>query len=92
MAHLCVSHNQALRGGGGGGGGVCRGFVPDIQVCGTHGREDLTNATITSNAEEEEDLKITNYSFLLLFALVHKDVNYVQVMFNKSLYQFFFSV
>ena len=33
--------------------GVCIGFVPDIQVCGTHGREDLVNATITSNAEEE---------------------------------------
>ena len=46
MAHLCVPQNQAL--------GVCRGFVPDIQVCGTHGREDLVNATITSNAEEEE--------------------------------------
>ena len=46
MAHLCVPQNQAL--------GVCRGFVPDIQVSGTHGREDLVNATITSNAEEEE--------------------------------------
>ena len=44
MAHLCVPQNQAL--------GVCRGFVPDIQVCGTHGREDLVNATITSNEEE----------------------------------------
>ena len=44
MAHLCVPQNQAL--------GVCRGFVPDIQVCGTHAREDLVNATITSNAEE----------------------------------------
>ena len=43
MAHLCVSQNQSL--------GVCRGFVPDIQVCGTHGRGDLVNATITSNAE-----------------------------------------
>ena len=48
MAHLCVPQNQAL--------GVCRGFVPDIQVCGTHGREDLVNATIKSNAEEEEEL------------------------------------
>ena len=46
MAHLCVPQNQAL--------GVCRGFVPDIQVCSTHGREDLVNATITLNAEEEE--------------------------------------
>ena len=42
----CVPQNQAL--------GVCRGFVPDIQVFCTHGREDLVNATITSNAEEEE--------------------------------------
>ena len=46
MAQLCAPQNQAL--------GVCRGFVPDIQVCGTHGREDLVNATITLNAEEEE--------------------------------------
>ena len=45
MAHLCVPQNQAL--------GVCRGFVPDIQICGTHGREDPVNATIISNAEEE---------------------------------------
>ena len=44
--HLCVPQNQPLA--------VCRGFVPDIQVCVTHGREDLVNATITSNAEEEE--------------------------------------
>ena len=35
--------------------GVCIRSVPDIQVCGTHGREDLVNATIISNAEEEED-------------------------------------
>ena len=46
MAHLCVPQNQAL--------GVCRGFVPDIQICSTHGRKNLVNATITSNAEEEE--------------------------------------
>ena len=46
MTHLCVPQNQTL--------GVCRGFVPDIQVCSTHRREDLVNATITSNAEEEE--------------------------------------
>ena len=45
MAHLCVPQNQALE--------VCRGFVPDIRVCGTHRREDLVNATITSNAEED---------------------------------------
>ena len=56
MAHLCVPQNRAL--------GVCRGFVPDIQVCGTDGREDLINATITSNAEEEEDFNI--YSLKLL--------------------------
>ena len=47
MAHLCVPQNQAL--------GVCRGFVPDIQICSTHGRKDLVNATIISNAEEEEE-------------------------------------
>ena len=53
MVHLCVPKNQALV--------VCRGFVPDIQVCGTHGREDLVKATITSNAEEEEEkTKSTN--------------------------------
>ena len=47
MAHLCVPQNQAL--------GVCRGFVLENQVWGTRGREDLANAIITSNAEEEED-------------------------------------
>ena len=47
MAHLCVPQNQAL--------GVCREFVPDIQICGTHGRKDLVNATTISNAEEEEE-------------------------------------
>ena len=46
MAHSCVPQNQALA--------VCRGFVPGIQVCGTHRREDLLNAAITSNAKEEE--------------------------------------
>ena len=46
MAHLCVPQNQAL--------GVCRGFAPDVQIRSTHGREDLVNATLTSNAEEEE--------------------------------------
>ena len=44
MAHLCVPQNQGL--------GVYR-FVPGIQVCGTHGREDLANATIMSNAEPD---------------------------------------
>ena len=44
--YLCVPQYQAL--------GVCRGLVPDIQVCGTHGREDLVNATIISSADEEE--------------------------------------
>ena len=53
MAHLCVPQNQAL--------GVCRGFVPDIQICGTHGRKNLVNATIISNAEGEERRKaVTN--------------------------------
>ena len=47
MAYLCVPQNQALW--------VCRGFVPDIQVCGTHGREDLVNTTITLNAEDEDN-------------------------------------
>ena len=47
MAHLCVPQNQAL--------GVYRGFVPDIQICDTHGRKNLVNATIISNAEEEEE-------------------------------------
>ena len=47
MAHLCVPQNQAL--------GVCRGFAPDIQICGTHGRKNLVSAAIISNAEEEED-------------------------------------
>ena len=56
MAHLCVPQNQAL--------GVCRGLVPDIQVCGTYGREDLVYATITLNAEEEEDYN--SYSLKLL--------------------------
>ena len=46
-AHLCVPKNQAL--------GVCRGFVPNIQVSGTHWREGLITVTITSNVEEEED-------------------------------------
>ena len=49
MAHLCVPQNQAL--------GVCRGFVPDVQVCSTHGREDLVHATITLNTEEEEEAR-----------------------------------
>ena len=46
MAHLCIPQKHAL--------GDCRGFVPDIQVCGSHGREDLVKETITLNAEEEE--------------------------------------
>ena len=37
---------------------------PDIQVCGTHGREDLVNATITSNAEEED--------YRLLIIIIYK--------------------
>ena len=53
MTHLCVPQNQAL--------GICRGFVPDIQICGTHGRKDLVNTTIISNAEEEELTKTKDY-------------------------------
>ena len=33
--------------------GVCRGFVPDIQVCSTHKREDLVNAASTSNQKKK---------------------------------------
>ena len=47
-AHLCIPQNQAL--------GVCRRPVPDIQVRGSQGREDLVNAVITSNTEEEEEV------------------------------------
>ena len=47
MAHLCVPQNQAL--------GVCRGFVPDIQICGTHRRKNLVDATIIPNAKEKEE-------------------------------------
>ena len=39
MAHLRVPQNQSL--------GVCRGFAPDIQVCGTDGGEDLVHVAIT---------------------------------------------
>ena len=35
--------------------GSAEEFVPDIQVCGTHGREDLVNATIASKADKEEE-------------------------------------
>ena len=49
MAHLCAPQNQAL--------GVCRGFVRDIQVCSTHGRENLVDATITSKAKKKEKEK-----------------------------------
>ena len=56
MAHLCVPQNQAL--------GVCRGFAPDIQICGTRGRKNLVNATIISNAEEEESYQVWKKSVL----------------------------
>ena len=52
MAHLCVAQNQAL--------GVCRGFVPDIQVCGIYVREDLVNAPITSNTREDKEITPQN--------------------------------
>ena len=58
VAHSCVPQKQAL--------GVCRGFVPDIQVCCTHGKEDLATATITSNAEEESSLSQTSVGTLSL--------------------------
>ena len=47
----CSLYHQSLE--------VCRGFVPDIQVCGTHGRDDLVNATITLDTEEEEWIFLT---------------------------------
>ena len=55
MAHLCVPQKQTL--------GVCRGLVPDIQISGIHRREELVNATITSNAGEDEGQwdRDTNY-------------------------------
>ena len=62
MAHLCVPQNQAL--------GVCRGFAPDIQICGTRGRKNLVNATIISNAEEEDKgrQRASDLPFVLSFA------------------------
>ena len=57
MAHLCVPQNQAL--------GVCRGFVPDIQICGTHGRKNLVNATFISNAEEEEEGNTVEFNMIV---------------------------
>ena len=58
MAHLCVPQNQAL--------GVCRGFAPDIQICGTHGRKNLVNATIISNAEEEEEMYLNIWQWWIV--------------------------
>ena len=43
MAHLRVPQNQAL--------GVCREFVPDIQVCGTGGRDCLLVGCLTSQQQ-----------------------------------------
>ena len=63
--------------------GVCRGFVPDIQVCGTHKREDLVNATITSNAKEEEEATV----FVCLFAfwlLALKQLKHVAVAIKRE--------
>ena len=59
MAHLCVPQNQVQ--------GVCRGFVPDIQICDTHGRKNLANATIISNVKEEEEA--TSYICTCCFIL-----------------------
>ena len=53
MAHLYVPQNQALR--------VCR-FVPDIQVCGTHGREVLASTIITPNTVEDGSPKFLLHS------------------------------
>ena len=64
MAHLCVPQNQAL--------GVCRGFVPVIQICGTHGRKDLVNATIISNVKEEEPPTAIVFSVRLTNTIVKK--------------------
>ena len=47
MAHLCVPQNQAedlfLQ--------ICRGFVPDIQECGIHGRDCLLVGCLTSQQQ-----------------------------------------
>ena len=51
--------------------GVCRGFVPDIQVCSTQWREDLVNATITSNTEEDAfNFSVPGYSCRFCYACV----------------------
>ena len=82
MAHLCVPQNQAL--------GVCRGFVPDIQVCGTHGRLS-SKATITSNAEEGEEKEDYNIYSLKLLSLTLYQYNihqkritiiYIKIIYN----------
>ena len=71
---VCPS-NQAL--------GVCRGFVPDIQVCGTHGREDLVYSTITSKAEEEGSVSCQRLcqvtagaNFSRVSSVVSKDIDH----------------
>ena len=51
---LVCSQNQAL--------GVCRGFVPDIQVCGTHGREDLVIAIIKCRRRSDNDTRFSDCS------------------------------
>ena len=57
-AHLCVDpQNQALV--------VNRRVATDIQVCGTHGIEDLVNATITPNAEEVEEVEHSSDNYKL---------------------------
>ena len=39
--------------------GICRGFVPDIQLCCTHGREDLVNATTHQTQMKKKKKKKT---------------------------------
>ena len=66
MAHLFVPQNHAQ--------GVCRRFVPDIQVCSTHGRENL-NATIIPNTEKEGSPSHDHppRTFKLLHATLHQN-------------------
>ena len=77
MAHLCVLQNQAL--------GVCKGFVPDIQICGTHGRKNLVNATIISNAEEEEPFIYTWWPEKITHCTMEKGVTLTELSVCKPM-------
>ena len=70
MAHLCVPQKQAL--------GVCR-FVSDIQVRGTHGREDLVKATTAWNAEEVN--RMFERPSLLPIAKIYRIIKAVNLLF-----------